>query len=147
MDEEEEEDGLPTASKTEHQEEEIGDKGLKKKLIKEGEGSETPKDGDEVEVHYTGTLLDGTKFDSSRDTGTPFKFKLGRGLVIQGWDDGVETMKKGENALFTIPPELAYGESGFSPSIPPDATLQFDIELLSWTAGRSESAPVCCTIL
>ncbi|KAE8686833.1 FK506-binding protein 1 [Hibiscus syriacus] len=143
----EEDSEFPTASNTEHEEEEIGDKGLKKKLIKEGEGTETPKEGDEVEVHYTGALLDGTKFDSSRDTETPFKFKLGRGQVIRGWDEGVKTMKKGENALFTIPPELAYGESGFPPSIPPDATLQFDIELLSWTTGGSESASVCCEIL
>ncbi|KAF9669497.1 hypothetical protein SADUNF_Sadunf14G0113600 [Salix dunnii] len=118
------------------EEKEIGKNGLKKKLVKEGEGWETPSTGDEVEVHYTGTLLDGTQFDSSRERGTPFKFKLGQGQVIKGWDEGIKTMKKGENAVFTIPPELAYGESGSPPTIPPNATLQFDVELLSWTSVK-----------
>ncbi|XVF21316.1 hypothetical protein REPUB_Repub12eG0080600 [Reevesia pubescens] len=118
------------------EEKEIGKQGLKKKLVKEGEGWEKPETGDEVEVHYTGTLLDGTQFDSSRDRGTPFKFTLGQGQVIKGWDEGIKTMKKGENAIFTIPPELAYGESGSQPTIPPNATLQFDVELLSWTSVK-----------
>ncbi|XP_021669185.2 peptidyl-prolyl cis-trans isomerase FKBP62 [Hevea brasiliensis] len=118
------------------EEKKIGKNGLKKKLVKEGEGWETPSSGDEVEVHYTGTLLDGTQFDSSRERGTPFKFKLGRGQVIKGWDEGIKTMKKGENAIFTIPPELAYGEAGSPPTIPPRATLQFDVELLSWTSVK-----------
>ncbi|XP_076951591.1 70 kDa peptidyl-prolyl isomerase-like [Bidens hawaiensis] len=114
-------------------EKEIGKDGLKKKIIKEGDGYETPSNGDEVEVHYVGSLLDGTRFDSSYDRDVPFKFKLGLGHVIQGWDDGIKTMKKDEKALFTIPPALAYGESGSPPSIPPNATLKFEIELKSWT--------------
>lgn len=117
------------------EEKDIGS-GLKKKLLKEGDGWEKPSSGDEVEVHYVGTLLDGTQFDSSRDRGTPFKFKLGQGQVIKGWDEGIKTMKKGEKAFFTIPPELAYGESGSPPTIPSNATLQFEVELLSWISVK-----------
>ncbi|KAL2652977.1 hypothetical protein R1flu_021105 [Riccia fluitans] len=110
--------------------------GLKKLIVKAGSGWETPDTGDEVKVHYTGTLLDGTKFDSSRDKGDPFVFTLGQGQVIKGWDKGVATMKKGEQAIFTIAPENAYGEAGAPPSIPPNATLKFDVELISWASVK-----------
>lgn len=85
--------------------------------------------GDTVSVHYTGTLTDGTKFDSSVDRGTPFEFRIGQG-VIDGWSKGVATMKVGEKSTFTLGYEYAYGERGVPPRIPPKATLIFEIELL-----------------
>jgi FKBP-type peptidyl-prolyl cis-trans isomerase len=104
-----------------------------KELIKEdskvGTG-EAAKAGDTVKVHYTGTLLDGSKFDSSRDRDEPFEFTLGAGSVIKGWDQGVVGMKKGGKRKLTIPSELGYGKRGSPPKIGPDATLVFDIELI-----------------
>ncbi|KAL3141268.1 hypothetical protein ABBQ38_003603 [Trebouxia sp. C0009 RCD-2024] len=109
------------------------DGGVSKKILKAGSGWETPETGDQVFVHYTGTLQsDGSKFDSSLDRQEPFKFDLGKGQVIKGWDEGVKTMKKGEKAMLTISPEYGYGEQGSPPTIPPNATLQFEVELLSW---------------
>lgn len=96
---------------------------------KVGTGAEA-KTGDTVRVHYTGTLMNGTKFDSSRDRGDPFEFKLGAGSVIEGWDQGVVGMKVGGQRKLTIPYELAYGEAGSPPKIPPKAPLKFDVELL-----------------
>jgi len=95
--------------------------------LKVGEG-ETPKTTDKVDVHYTGWLVDGTKFDSSVDRGTPFTFSL-QGGVIKGWLEGVATMKVGGKRKLIIPPDLAYGKQ-VKPKIPPDSTLVFDVELL-----------------
>lgn len=97
---------------------------------KEGTGPR-PDKGDKVKVHYTGRLLDGTKFDSSRDRGTPFEFTLGQGQVIQGWDQGIAMMREGGKAQLLIPSRLGYGERGAGRGqIPPYAPLLFDVELI-----------------
>src|SRR5580692_10415720 len=90
----------------------------------------SPKSGNTVTVHYTGWLTDGAKFDSSVDRDDPFSFVLGQGQVIQGWDQGVATMRVGDKVKLTIPPELAYGDGGYPGAIPPKATLVFEVELL-----------------
>ena len=100
-----------------------------RKVIKDGNGA-IPTVGSKVTIHYTGTLTDGKKFDSSRDRGKTFSFTLGKGEVIKGWDIGVAMMSLGERCTLTIPPALAYGDQGFPPVIPKKATLIFDIELI-----------------
>jgi FKBP-type peptidyl-prolyl cis-trans isomerase len=102
--------------------------GLVSEVLKPGTG-EVAKKGDTVRVHYVGTFPDGRKFDSSRDRGEPFTFKLGAGMVISGWDMGVEGMKEGEMKKLTIPPNLGYGSSRVGP-IPPNSTLVFEVELV-----------------
>lgn len=102
--------------------------GLQYRDDKVGDGAEA-RAGQTVAVHYTGTLQDGTKFDSSRDRGQPFKFSLGGGQVIRGWDEGVAGMKVGGRRTLVIPPELGYGARPIGP-IPPNSTLLFDVELL-----------------
>ncbi|KAK1124520.1 hypothetical protein K0M31_006869 [Melipona bicolor] len=108
------------------------DQGVLKEIIKEGVGDETPSPGNTVIVHYIGTLLDGTKFDSSKDRNEPFQFELKKGSVIKAWDIGVATMKKNEVAVLTCAPKYAYGKNGSPPKIPPDATLKFEIEMIDW---------------
>lgn len=97
--------------------------------LTEGTGAQ-PKTGNVVQVHYTGWLTNGRKFDSSVDRGEPFEFVLGRGQVIKGWDQGVATMKVGDKIRLTIPPELGYGARGAGGVIPANATLVFEVELL-----------------
>ncbi len=106
------------------------DSGLQYWDIRMGTGA-VAKDGDHVKVHYTGWLTTGKKFDSSVDAHQPFDFTIGKGDVIKGWDEGVTGMKVGGKRQLRIPPELAYGAAGYSGVIPPNATLIFDIQLLS----------------
>lgn len=112
--------------------------GLQYTDVEKGNGL-SPKDGQIVIVHYTGTFPDGTKFDSSRDRNTPFRFTLGAGEVIKGWDEGVKTMKVGGKRQLVIPPELGYGAQGAGGTIPPNATLHFDVELIG-VEGKGTAA-------
>jgi FKBP-type peptidyl-prolyl cis-trans isomerase len=102
---------------------------LETKDLVVGKGAEA-KAGDNVKVHYVGTLTDGKEFDSSKKHGQPFEFELGAGRVIKGWDQGVAGMKVGGKRKLTVPPSLGYGARGFPPVIPPNATLVFEVELL-----------------
>jgi len=108
----------------------ITDSGLKIEEIAEGSG-DTATAGMTVTVHYTGWLENGSKFDSSHDRDDPFSFKLGRGMVIRGWDEGVAGMKVGGKRKLTIPAHLGYGSTGAGGVIPPNATLVFEVELLN----------------
>ena len=110
---------MPTTSST----------GLIVEEVVVGDGA-LAESGQSVKVHYTGWLVDGTKFDSSKDRGDPFVFPLGAGRVIKGWDEGVQGMKVGGTRKLTIPPALGYGARGAGGVIPPNATLVFEVELL-----------------
>jgi peptidylprolyl isomerase len=103
--------------------------GLQYTIDRPGTGAQ-PQPGQIVSVHYTGWLPDGTKFDSSRDRGTPLEFPLGQGRVIKGWDEGIGLMKIGEKRTLVIPPDLGYGPRGMGGVIPPNATLVFKVELV-----------------
>lgn len=103
--------------------------GLRYRIVKQGSGP-SPSDGAQVTVHYTGWLLDGTKFDSSKDGGSPATFRIGQ--VIEGWNEALKSMKKGEVRLLVIPPELGYGERGYPGVIPGNAFLVFELELISF---------------
>lgn len=110
-----------------------GDGGVQKQILQEGTGDETPSNGCTVSLHYTGTLdSDGKQFDSSRDRNEPFEFKLGQGSVIKAFDMGVATMKLGEKCILKCAPDYAYGASGSPPNIPPNSTLNFELEMLGW---------------
>ena len=103
--------------------------GLKYIDLAEGTGA-SPRTGQLISVHYTGTLQDGTKFDSSRDRGQPYEFRIGTGSVIKGWDEGLMNMKVGGKRKLIIPSNLGYGPRGNPPNIPGNATLLFDVELM-----------------
>ena len=103
--------------------------GLKYVELAEGTGAQ-PKPGEQVSVHYTGWLTNGTKFDSSHDRREPIVFPIGRGHVIKGWDEGVGSMKVGGKRKLIIPAHLGYGQRGAGGVIPPNATLVFEVELL-----------------
>ncbi|XP_021168129.1 peptidyl-prolyl cis-trans isomerase FKBP1A [Fundulus heteroclitus] len=104
--------------------------GVEVETIRPGDGKTFPQRGKTVSVHYVGTLTNGKKFDSSRDRGEPFMFKLGAGEVIRGWDEGVAQMSLGQLAKLTCSPDYAYGSKGYPPIIPANSTLIFEVELL-----------------
>mmetsp|Transcript_40167 Transcript_40167/g.64383 ORF Transcript_40167/g.64383 Transcript_40167/m.64383 type:complete len:109 (+) Transcript_40167:104-430(+) len=104
--------------------------GVDIETTKPGDGVTFPTPGQRVTAHYTGTLLDGSKFDSSKDRGQPFQFTIGEGQVIKGWDVGMMQMSVGQHAKLTCTPDFAYGPRGFPPVIPPNSTLVFEVELL-----------------
>ncbi|XP_029380536.1 FK506-binding protein 1-like [Echeneis naucrates] len=104
--------------------------GVEVETIRPGDGKTFPQKGQTVAVHYVGTLTSGKKFDSSRDRGEAFTFKIGQGQVIRGWDEGVAQMSLGQLAKLTCSPDYAYGSKGYPPIIPQNATLIFEVELL-----------------
>lgn len=111
---------------------ETTESGLKYVITEEGNGSDKPSKGKTVTAHYSGYLLDGSKFDSSVDRNQPFQFPVGMSMVIKGWDEAFLDMTKGEKRTLIIPPALGYGERGYPPVIPANATLIFDVELIDF---------------
>jgi len=118
-------------------------------IVREGDGETFPKKGDKLSMHYKGTLAsDGTQFDSSYDRGVPFSFKIGKGEVIKGWDEGVMKMSLGEKAVLHISSDMGYGSQGAGGVIPPNADLDFTVELLA-IGDKKANLPSegCCVIL
>lgn len=113
------------------------DRGLSKKILKEGKGATVPDDVTVV-VHYIGRLKDGTIFDESYKRKKPFEFRIGKRNVILGWDLGVKSMKIGETAILTCAPDYAYGNRAIGP-IPANSTLYFEVELLDWKKGEDDN--------
>ena len=111
---------------------ETTESGLKYVVTEAGTGTDKPAKGQSVTAHYSGYLLDGSKFDSSVDRNQPFVFNVGLGMVIKGWDEAFQDMTKGEKRTLIIPPELGYGANSYPPVIPPSATLIFDVELIDF---------------
>lgn len=124
--------------------------GVTKKILRDGDGSNYPKKGDLLTMHYVGTLAsDGSKFDSSLDKGPPFKFIIGKGEVIEGWDEGVLQMSLGEKAELHMTSDYGYGANGAGDLIPPNADLVFKVELLKIGDKESGIAPenaMCCIV-
>ena len=122
--------------------------GVTKEVLKEGDGKTYPKKGDELTMHYTGTLAsNGSKFDSSVDKGRPFVFRIGLGMVIKGWDEGVMQMSLGEKAVLNITSDYGYGAAGAGGVIPPNADLKFEVELLKvGGVGGSDDGGGCCAL-
>ncbi|KAF9509958.1 hypothetical protein BS47DRAFT_1373394 [Hydnum rufescens UP504] len=104
--------------------------GVDIKRLSPGDGKTFPKKGDTVQIHYVGTLANGSKFDSSRDRGAPFETTIGVGKVIKGWDEGVPQLSVGEKAILIVSPDYGYGPGGYPPVIPPNSVLNFEVELL-----------------
>lgn len=104
--------------------------GVDIETLKEGDGTTFPKAGQKVTCHYVLTLTNGKKIDSSRDRGSPFEFNIGKGEVIQGWDEGLMKVSVGQRAKLTISPDMGYGAKGVPGCIPPNSPLIFDVELI-----------------
>lgn len=111
--------------------------GVEKEILQAGDGESFPKAGDMLTMHYTGTLADGSQFDSSVSRGKPFQFVIGIGQVIKGWDEGVQQMSLGEKSMLKISSDYGYGSRGAPGAIPPNADLNFEVELLAIGAKKS----------
>lgn len=119
--------------------------GVDKTVLVAGDGETFPQQGDELKMHYVGSLEDGTVFDSSRAKGRPFTFRIGLGMVIRGWDEGVMGMSLGEKAVLKITSDYGYGSAGAGGVIPPNADLTFEVELLAIN-GKGDAGGGGCVV-